>query len=210
MGRKAAMTRHIGKGAMVLSALLLAGCTSSGNPFGNPFGSSQPRQQLPVVAQPPPAAQGVAGVPSVSIDAPPKRVQDTIVARAQRRGTTVLGANATGVTLEIPLRQSSEVVTQQCGEHREGRTLRVYLETNAAGPGTTVTEQRFVIDGGSSTCQISLTQSDVDEANRSLADLKRESEQRRSASSAASNRPGDPSGGLEPVNPNRPVVPLRP
>ncbi|MGL4241357.1 MAG: hypothetical protein ACRCTI_09640 [Beijerinckiaceae bacterium] len=161
--------------------------------------------------QPAPAPQTSSTAPAVSINAAPKRVQDTIVARAQRRGTTVLGANNTGVTLEIPLRQSSEVVTQQCGPHRDGRTLRVYLETTPAGAGTNVTEQRFVIDGGQSTCQIQLTQADVDEANRSLGDLKREAEQRRTASAAGpGGRPSDPSGGLEPVNPGRPVVPLRP
>jgi hypothetical protein len=207
------MTKELTKAAVALTGAMLAGCSSSGNPFGNPFGSQPPRQQLPVVAQPAPTPQQSAGgVPSVNIDAPPKRVQDTIVARAQRRGTNVLGANNTGVTLEVPLRQSSEVVVQQCGEHREGRTLRVYLETTPSGAGTLVTEQRFVIDGGQSTCQLQLTQSDVDGANRSLAELKQESEQRRSASSSSAGgaRPADPSGRLEPVSPGRPVVPLRP
>jgi hypothetical protein len=145
----------------------------------------------------------------VLINAPQKRVQDTIVARAQKRGTNVLGANQTGVTLEIPLKQSSEVVVQQCGPHRDGRTIRVYLETVSTGPNaTTVNEQRFIIDGGANTCALSLPQADVDEANRSLADLKRESEQRRTAS-ANPNRPADPQGGLEALDPRRPVRPLQ-
>jgi hypothetical protein len=195
------------------AAMLLAGCNASGNPFGNPFGAGAPRSQSPVVAQPPPAPQASGGRPSVSIAAPVKRVQDTIIARAQRRGTTILGANNTGVTLEIPLKQSSAVVVQQCGDHREGRALRVYLETLPDGAGTSVSEQRFVVDGASA-CQLSLTQTDVEEANRSLADLKQQSENTRTAASGArpsggAARPSDPSGGLEPVNPGRPVQPLR-
>jgi hypothetical protein len=207
-----AMRNDMTKGMVAAgAALLLAGCNTSGNPFGNPFGSGPPRQQVPVVTQPAPApaAQGSGVAPSIGINAAQKRVQDTIVARAQRRGTNVLGANASGVTLEIPLRQSSDVVTQQCGAHRDGRTIRVYLETVPTGPNTTtVNEQRFIIDGGTSTCQLSLPQGDVDEANRSLADLKREAEQRRTAA-ANPNRPADPQGGLEAVDPRRPVRPLQ-
>jgi hypothetical protein len=203
------------KGTMAAAVLLLAGCTSGGNPFSNPFGSSagarvggQPQQQLPVVPAQPTAAAG--GRPSMVINASPKRVQETIVARAQRRGTTVVGANQTGVTLEIPLKASSPVVVQQCGEHRDNRTLRVYLETLPNGPGTTVSEDRYVIDGGASSCQLSLTQVDVDEANKSLADLKQQSESPRTASAAGgAPRPADPPGGVAPVNPGRPVVPIR-
>jgi hypothetical protein len=217
MEGEAIMDRITRKGMLAAgAALLLAGCTSSGNPFANPFGG-QPRPQ-PVAVQPSPApapaAQSAGVAPSIAINASQKRVQDTIVSRAQRRGTNVLGANASGVTLEIPLRQSSEVVTQQCGPHRDGRTIRVYLETVPTGPSTTtVNEQRFIIDGGTSTCALSLLQGDVDEANRSLADLKRESEQRRTAS-AAGGAPGgarasDPQGGLEALDPRRPVRPLQ-
>jgi hypothetical protein len=210
------MMKMLEKGTMAAAVLLLAGCTSGGNPFSNPFGSSagarvggQPQQQLPVVPAQPPAAAG--GRPSMVINASPKRVQDTIVARAQRRGTTVVGANQTGVTLEIPLKASSPVVVQQCGEHKDNRTLRVYLETSPNGPGTTVSEDRYVIDGGASSCQLSLTQADVDEANKSLADLKQQSEAPRTASTAGSggSRPADPQGGVAPVNPGRPVVPIR-
>jgi hypothetical protein len=205
-----AVRKHITNGSAAAAALLLAGCNMSGNPFSNPFGSSQPRQELPVVTQPaPPAAAGTGITPSIAIAAPQKRVQDTIVARAQRRGTNVLGANQSGVTLEIPLRQSSETVVQQCGPHRDGRTIRVYLETLPTGPNaTTVNEQRFIIDGGSSTCALSLPQADVDDANRSLADLKREAEQRRTAA-ANPNRPADPEGGVEALDPRRPVRPLQ-
>jgi hypothetical protein len=208
------MMQMLEKGTIAAAMLLLAGCTSGGNPFSNPFGGSAGsrvggQQQLPVVPQQPAAAAG--GRPSMVINASPKRVQDTIVARAQRRGTTVVGANQTGVTLEIPLKASSDVVVQQCGEHRENRTLRVYLETLPNGSGTTVSEDRYVIDGGASSCQLRLTQVDVDEANKSLADLKQQSEAPRTASAAGGggNRPADPPGGLAPVNPGRPVVPIR-
>jgi hypothetical protein len=204
------------RGALAIAAACaLAGCTSSSSPFSNPFGSAPaPRPvappvappQLPVVPTPPPPAAG--GRPSMVINASPKRVQDTIIARAQRRGTTILGANQTGVTLEIPLRQSSEIVVQQCGEHKPNRTLRVYLETLPNGSGTTVSEERYVIDGGQSSCQLRLTQSDVEEANKSLADLKQQSEAPRTASTSPS-RPGDPGGRLEPLNPARPVTPIR-
>eukprot|EP01036_Dinobryon_divergens_P001370 gene1370-1783_t len=140
--------------AVVGGTLILAGCQVGGSPFSNPFGGSSPPVRVSsagstVISAPPVVAPpSIGGRPSIAVNAPPKRVQDTIIARAQRRGTTILGANLTGVTLEIPLRQSSEVVVRQCGEHRDGRTLRVYLETVANGPGTTVSEDRFVIDGG--------------------------------------------------------------
>jgi hypothetical protein len=190
---------------------MLAGCNAGGSPFSNPFGGS-PRaappvtqqQQLPVVPQSPPAAAG--GRPNMVINATPKRVQETIIARAKTRGTTVVGANSTGVTLEIPLRASSPVVVQQCGEHKDNRTLRVYLETLPNGSGTTVGEDRYVIDGGASSCQLSLTQADVEQANTSLAELKQQSEAPRVASAP---RNTDPAGGISPVNPGRPVVPLR-
>lgn len=192
-------------GAMGLAGLLLAGCNAGGNPFGNPFGSRSrlADQQQPVVAQPMPAS---GGRPSVAINAPPKRVQDTIVARAERRGTTVVGANQTGVTLEIPLATSSPVVVQQCGEPRGNRTLRVYLETLPDGTGTIVSEDRYVIDNGATSCQLSLTQADVDDANRSLLELKQQAEGAR-PTPAASNTiiPGD----VQPMNPGRPVIPIR-
>ncbi|MGL4438903.1 MAG: hypothetical protein ACRCUE_06490 [Bosea sp. (in: a-proteobacteria)] len=171
--------------AAVLAAFALAGCIPSGNPFSNPFGSSQPRvavqpQQPPVQPPlPPPVASG--NKPTVQINVSPQRVQDTIIARARSRGTNVLGANATGVTLEVPLRQSSQVVEQQCGPHQDGRTLRVYLATAPDGPGTIVTEDRYVIDGGATTCQLQLTDSDIQEANRSLGDLKAQAERPRTA-----------------------------
>jgi hypothetical protein len=198
--------RHGKLAVVALTGALLAGCNAGGNPFGNPFGG-QPRVasgQLPVVSQPPPVS---GGRPSVTINAPPKRVQDTIVARAERRGTTVVGTNQTGVTLEVPLKASSAVVVQQCGEHQANRTLRVYLETLPNGTGTIVSEDRYVVDNGASSCQLSLTQADVDDANRSLLELKQQSEGARTASSAASGTviPGD----VQPLNPGRPVIPIR-
>lgn len=190
----------------------LAACSGGATTFFQPFGNPLPPArvssvgvsippQLPVVTQP---ASG--GRPSVVINAAPTRVQQAIIARAKSRGTTVLGANSTGVTLEVPLRASSQIVTEQCGAHRPDRTLRVYLETLPNGPGTTVSEDRFVIDGGASTCQLQLTQTDIDDANRSLGELKTQSEAPRVASAG---RPVDPPGGLTPVNAGRPVVPLR-
>jgi hypothetical protein len=224
------MTRRDRKGLVVTAAALLLGaCSGGGSPFSNPFGSSAPPprvEQLPVAANP--QAAGAGGRPSVVVNVPPARVQATIMDRAKTRGTMVLGANQTGVTLEIPLRQSSEVVVQQCGPHRDNRTLRVYLETLPNGPGTTVSEDRYVVDGGQSSCQLKLTQADVEDANRSLEDLKRQAEgaprtasntttatpgapgtSPRSPSSNTPSRRTDPAGGLEPVNPNRPVVPIR-
>jgi hypothetical protein len=188
--------------------LLLGGCAGSGSPFGNPFGS-QPRPQVAVI-QPAPPPQVASARPSVQIAATPKRVQDTIIARAQRRGTTVVGANNTGVTLEAPLASSSDVVVQQCGPHQDGRAQRIYLETMPDGAGTIVSEDRFIVDGGQRVCQLSLTQSDVENGVRALGDLKREAEQRRTASSAApGSRPADPDGGIEAVDPRRPVRPLQ-
>lgn len=191
-------------------AAALAGCNASGNAFSNPFGG-QPRP-LPAVASPQPSVS--AGRPSVAINASPKRVQETIIARAKRRGTTIVGSNASGVTLEAPLASSTEVVEQQCGPHRPGRTQRIYLETVASGAtGTIVSEDRFIVDDGATVCQLSLTATDVENGNRALADLKQQSETARVAGALPGTAPGarapDPSGGLEPVNPGRPVVPIR-
>jgi hypothetical protein len=187
------------------AALLLAGCNASGNPFSNPFGSSQPRPQ-PVAPQPAPQTGTLLPNPTVTINATPARVQETIEARAKRRNTTVLGATATGVTLEIPLRQSSDPIVQQCGAHRDGRALRVYLETVPDGRRTIVTEQKFVVDG-TNVCSYAPNEGDVAESNRSLADLKRDAEGRTAA--ASPNRPADPDGGVEALDPRRPVRPLQ-
>ncbi len=205
------MMTIIARGAVLTAAIALSGCNAGGgNPFSNPFGSSQPRVAQPQQAQPVVTAQPAAGNrPTMLINATPKRVQDTIIARAQRRGTNIVGASTTGVTLEVPLKQSSAVVEQQCGPHKEGRTVRVYLETLPNGSGTAVAEDRFVIDGGASSCQLQLTQADVDESNKSLADLKQQSEAPPRTASASTQRPADPSGRLEPLNPGRPVVPVR-
>ncbi len=196
---------------LLLGAILggcSAGATSFYVPFGNPqpparvssVGVSVPGQQLPVVTQ------TTGEKPNMTINAPVQRVQDAIIRRAQSRGTTIVGANRTGVTLEVPLKASSPVVVEQCGEHRDGRNLRVYLETLPNGPGTTVTEDRFVIDGGTQSCQLRLTQTDIQDANKSLADLKQQSEAPRTASAS---RPADPVGGVAPLNPGRPVIPVR-
>jgi hypothetical protein len=202
--------------AVLVLGVALGGCSAGASTFNIPFGrdagparvssvgvSVPAQQQLPVVSTP------GGDKPNMTINASPQRVQDAIIRRAQSRGTTVVGANRTGVTLEVPLRASSSVVVEQCGEHREGRSLRVYLETLPNGQGTTVTEDRFVIDGGTQSCQLRLTQVDIQEANKSLADLKQQSEMSRTASAPRSPGRVDPVGGLAPLNPGRPVVPLR-
>ncbi len=207
---------------MILAAavLALAGC---GGGARMPFGSEPRVAPVQPTAQPAQPVAPSAGRPSIAINATPQKVQDTIIARAQRRGTTIVGSNQTGVTLEAPLASSTEVVEQQCGPHRPGRTQRIYLETMASGTGTVVSEDRFIIDDGSRSCQLSLTPADVEGANASLMDLKQQSEGQRVASNR--NQPGgaagtgaggrgtprsaDPAGGLEPLNPGRPVVPIR-
>ncbi len=204
---------------MILAAavLALAGCgTTPRLPFGGDGRVAPTPAPQPV--QPPPQAGGAR--PSVAVNATPQKVQDTIIARAQRRGTTIVGSNQTGVTLEAPLASSTEVVEQQCGPHRPGRTQRIYLETMPSGTGTIVSEDRFIVDDGSRSCQLTLTPADIEGANASLMDLKQQSEGQR----VASNRPrtggaagsgggaprsADPAGGLEPLNPGRPVVPIR-
>jgi hypothetical protein len=202
---------------MVIAAgLALAGCSGGATGFYLPIGQPQQPPRVasagvsippPPPVAPPPVASGQK--PTIAINAPVRRVQDTIVERARSRGTNVLGTNNTGVTLEVPLRQSSDVIVQQCGEHRPGRTLRVYLETLPNGSGTLVGEERYIIDGGTSTCKLSLTADDVQGANRQLADLKQQSEAPRVASSAPSSAPPSAPGGLQPINPGQVVRPLR-
>ncbi len=202
---------------MILAAavLALAGC---GGAPRLPFGADQRVGSLQPTPQPTqPAPQAGGARPSVVVNATPQKVQDTIIARAQRRGTTIVGSNQTGVTLEAPLASSTEIVEQQCGPHRPGRTQRIYLETMPSGTGTIVSEDRFIVDDGSRSCQLTLTPADVENGNRALADLKQESEGQRVASNRARTggpggsapRSADPAGGLEPLNPGRPVVPIR-
>jgi hypothetical protein len=189
----------------ISATALLAGCNSTGNPFSNPFGSGPSRPQPAPAVQPAPAPAANRVTPTVTINTAQARVQDTIIARAKRRGTNVLGANNTGVTLEIPLGQSSDSIAQQCGAHKDGRAIRVYLETIPNGPrATIVNEQKFIVDG-SNVCNYAPTETEVADSNRSLADLKRQSEQR---STASASRPGDPAGGVSAVDPSRPVRPL--
>jgi hypothetical protein len=209
MKKPIAMVRWI---VLAAAAAALAGCGTR-LPFGGEPRLSPPPQ--PVVQ----AAPTSAGRPSVLVNASPQRVQETIIARAQRRGTTIVGANQTGVTLEAPLASSTEVVEQQCGPHRPGRAQRIYLETIASGTSTVVSEDRFIVDDGASVCQLVLTPADVENGNRALTELKQQSEgQRVAASRTGGRQPGDagggrraadPVGGLEPVNPGRPVVPIQ-
>lgn len=199
-------------------ALLAAGC-GSGAAFRSPFGETARVAAVQPPVQQTQAVPSGAGRPTVAIAAPPSRVQDTIIARARSRGTTIVGSNSTGVTLEAQLASSTEVVERQCGPHRPGRAQRIYLETLPDGTGTIVSEDRFIVDDGASVCQLALTPADVENGSRALGDLKRQAEgQRVSTRTGGAARPGgdsgggraaDPAGGLEPVNPGRPVVPIR-
>jgi hypothetical protein len=196
---------------IMLVASLLGACSANVTTFNQPFGNPLPRGQinsttvsvpprgpLPVVTEAP------GGKPTVVINAPVSRVQETIVARARSRGTTVVGANQTGVTLERALPSSSPVLEASCGPHQQGRSVRIYLATQGSASQTVVTEERFVIDPGPRVCAVNLPPADVEEANRALGDLKSQSEARRTAQVAPRA-----SGDVQPVVPGRPVVPLR-
>ncbi|MGL4636057.1 MAG: hypothetical protein ACRCWF_08760 [Beijerinckiaceae bacterium] len=198
----------------VVVAATLGGCSAGASSFYVPFGTNPqpparvasvgvsvpPQQPLPVVTTP------TGDKPTMIINAPVNRVQDAIVRRAQQRGTTVVGVNQTGVTLERALTSSPPVLENNCGPHQQGRSVRIYLATQGDGARTVVTEERFVIDPGPKVCSVVLPAADIAEANKSLADLKQQSEAPRTA---AAPRNTDPSGGPTAVNPGRPVVPLR-
>jgi hypothetical protein len=196
---------------LVLGSALLGACSANVTTFNQPFGNPMPpgrinsttvsipaQQPLPVVTQSP------GDKPTVVINAPAARVQETIIARARSRGTTVVGANQTGVTLERALPSSPPVLEASCGPHQQGRSVRIYLATQGSASQTVVTEERFVIDPGPRVCAVNLPPADVEEANRALGDLKSQSEARRTAQTAPRA-----SGDVQPVVPGRPVVPLR-
>jgi hypothetical protein len=125
-------------------------------------------------ADPPPAV-APANVPSVIVLAPLSRVQATIIQRANQRGTAVSRVDARAVVLERELPSSPPVLEGSCGPHESGRRVRVILSTQEAGGRTSVTEERFVVDGAR-VCPVQLGEADMTEAMRSLAELKAQAE----------------------------------
>ena len=119
---------------------------------------------VPVAAQP-------AAAPSIVIAAAGSRVRAVIVARAQARGATIAANTPQGVALEGPLAQTTEVLEAQCGPHQAGRKQRILLATSEGLGSTTVTEQRFVVDG-SEVCPLQLSAAEVAAGNRRLQDLR--------------------------------------
>lgn len=132
---------------------------------------STPRPPVVQVSQPAPAP--VAAGPSILIEAPAARVRQTIAARTAARGGKVAANTSEGIVLEGPMRETTQVLADQCGPHQEGRLQRVLLGTQSTPGGTIVTEQRFIVDGPS-VCQVRLTDAETDRANASLQDLRKQ------------------------------------
>ncbi|MBY0613596.1 MAG: hypothetical protein K2P80_15580 [Beijerinckiaceae bacterium] len=145
----------------VLTSLGLAACGGS--------------RVVPVSSAPPVAPTPQIAVPTVLINAPPVKVRQTIVSRAKSRGTTVASIEPAGITLERVLTASPAALESSCGAHREGRKIRVLLGTVEQGGGTLVSEQRFVVDGENE-CRVLQTPDVVEDARRSLNELKTEVE----------------------------------
>lgn len=145
----------------LLLPLGLAGCLST---------APQPQP----VSVPVPARAAPAG-PAIAIAASSERVRQVVASRARARGTAVARNTAQGVVLERQLAQTPPVLEESCGPHREGRLVRVVLSTFPDATGTRLVEERFVVDGGD-ICPVQLTEADVEEANRNLADIKAEAE----------------------------------
>ncbi len=135
---------------------------------------SIPSQQPAIRA---PSAQVQASVPTLEINAPLKTVRDAIISRAKARGTSVESVESSGVVLEKVLQQSPVALENSCGPHKTGRKIRVLLGTADQGATTLVSEQRFVVDDGVE-CRVQLTQDVVDDARRSLNELKSDAENR--------------------------------
>jgi hypothetical protein len=152
------------KGLILSAAALLVGCNSSGR--------SLLEQEIG------PRSDPNATKPAIFVNAPQSIVHETLTQRARQRGTNIIEIIKSGVTLEILLSRSSDVVERQCGQHQFGRRVRVILYTEPFGTGTAVTEDRFVIDDPIKPCKLNLTQADIEEGKNSLAGLKREVELR--------------------------------
>jgi hypothetical protein len=152
-----------------------------------------PRTAVLQPAAPAPQPQTQAQVPSVFITAPGQRVRSVIAARAQSRGTTVAANTPQGVVLEREIPSSTEALEAQCGPHQAGRKIRVVLATQEAPGGTTVTEQRYILDGGG-VCPVTLTSEEVTQANASLQDTRNQ----------VLGVPPRPAAGTQPVAPATP------
>ena len=139
-------------------AVALSACIST--PRLSPISSTPPAPATPQIA-----------VPTVLINAPPVTVRETIVKRAKSRGTTVASIEPAGIVLERVLTSSPAALESSCGPHKEGRRIRVLLGTLEQGSGTLVSEQRFVVDGESE-CRVLQTPDVVEDARRSLNELK--------------------------------------
>ena len=145
---------------IVCVGLAVAGCGSSSKLAS----SSAPVTTTPQIA-----------VPTVLINASPTKVRQTIVSRAKSRGTTVAGIEPSGIILEKLMSQTPAALEAACGPHKEGRRIRVLLGTADQGAGTLVSEQRFIVDGENE-CRILQTPDVVEDARRSLNELKTEVE----------------------------------
>jgi len=146
---------------VLVPGFLLAGCVGV---------SPRPTQ----VSGPVPAARAPSG-PTIDIAAAPERVRQVVAARARARGTAVVENSALGVVLERQLAQTPPVLEEACGPHRPGRIVRVTLSTSGDSAGTRLVEERFIVDGRD-VCPVPLTDSDIEEAGRGLAEIKAEAE----------------------------------
>jgi hypothetical protein len=129
----------------------------------------------PVVQAPVQQTSAQSSVPTLEVFAPVKVVRDAIISRAKARGTTVASVEPAGIVLEKTLQQSPPALESSCGSHKKGRKIRVLLGTQDQGAVTLVSEQRFVVDDGVE-CLIKLTPDVIEDAKRSLNELKTESE----------------------------------
>jgi hypothetical protein len=165
---------------IALAAAALGGCVGGATTrFDRPPPSPLPS---PVVSLPAPAPVSSAK-PTIIVNAGEKRVRDTIIERAQARGTKIIGENTTGVTLEAPLRSTTPRLADICGAHRDGRVVRIYLATSGNGARSTiVTEERFVVDTDNTVCAVVLTPEEVTEATNALGSLKSQAERPATAS----------------------------
>lgn len=127
----------------------------------------------PPLADPAPAQPQAetSAAPTLFIPAPGQRVRTVIATRAQSRGTTVASNTPQGVVLERALPQSTETLEAQCGPHVSGRLIRVVLSTMDGRGGTTVTENRFIVDG-TNVCPVTLTPEDTAQANAGLQEIR--------------------------------------
>jgi hypothetical protein len=135
-------------------------------------GPSAPAPQPAAVAP----APTMGTTPTVMINAPAVTVREVLVSRARSRGASpTLTAAAVVIQRELP--STNEALAAACGPHRPGRAVRVVLGTEAAGLGTRVTEQRYIVDG-TNVCPLPLNEADANQAVASLNEVKAQAESR--------------------------------